>query len=60
MITDNYTMGTGALCKFEAADIRICQRLHFSVGKLTKSLPQLSSFHSDPVRPRGIGGAPRL
>ena len=55
-----YTMGKGTLCKLEAADIRLCQRLLFSVGELTKSLPQQSSFHSDPVRPRGTGVAPRL
>lgn len=30
------------------------------VGKLTKSLPQLSSFCSNPARPRGTDGAPRL
>ena len=29
-------MGTGVLCKIEAADIRLCQRLLFSVGMTYK------------------------
>jgi hypothetical protein len=49
-----------SVSKMGAAGICICLRLHFSVGKLIKSLPQQSSFCSDPARPHGTDGAPRL